>query len=553
MFLVTHFFILYSFTFLLFVYIDAKLVKSFLLQKDASHNLWRFAIRSAARLQIGNDCANRERLRERLRNLSYISLFLLLQITLNFASENNKKPKRNMKTTSSKGRVPFISKFAYGMGDVGCNFSWMFVSNFLMIFYTDVFGIGMSAVATLMLVSRIWDAVNDPIIGTLTDKTHSRWGRFRPWLLFGAPVTALVLILTFWAHPDWSQTAKIVYMAVTYCILVLGYTCVNLPYGTLCGAMTQDIDERAKLNTSRSVSAMIAIGVLNIITVPLVTFFGKGNAQFGYLAVAIIYGIIFAACHLFCFSKTKEVVEVPVGQKIPLSVQLKSVLKNRPYQLAILGQFLFGFILYGRNADILYYFTYVEGSATLFSYYSMAIVLPSIVGAACFPWMFRKTGNKGYAAAVFALLCGVFMALLYFFSPNTSPVEFYVCSAVAWFFFSGFNTAIYAIIPDCVEYGEWKTGIRNDGFQYAFVSLANKMGMALGTAMFALALDSAGYVAGAEQNADVIAIMRHTFSTIPGALWVLTAFCLCFYKLHRHVYNKIVDELKVIKSKVEHI
>ena len=561
MFLVTYFFTLYvftllpfySFTFLLFVYIDAKLVKSFLLQKDASHNLWRFAIRSAARLQIGNDCANRERLRERLRNLSYISLFLLLQITLNFASENNKKPKRNMKTTSSKGHVPFISKFAYGMGDVGCNFSWMFVSNFLMIFYTDVFGIGMSAVATLMLVSRIWDAVNDPIIGTLTDKTHSRWGRFRPWLLFGAPVTALVLILTFWAHPDWSQTAKIVYMAVTYCILVLGYTCVNLPYGTLCGAMTQDIDERAKLNTSRSVSAMIAIGVLNIITVPLVTFFGKGNAQSGYLAVAIIYGIIFAACHLFCFSKTKEVVEVPVGQKLPLSVQLKSVLKNRPYQLAILGQFLFGFILYGRNADILYYFTYVEGSATLFSYYSMAIVLPSIVGAACFPWMFRKTGNKGYAAAVFALLCGVFMALLYFFSPNTSPVEFYVCSAVAWFFFSGFNTAIYAIIPDCVEYGEWKTGVRNDGFQYAFVSLANKMGMALGTAMFALALDSAGYVAGAEQNADVIAIMRHTFSTIPGALWVLTAFCLCFYKLHRHVYNKIVDELKAIKSKVEHI
>lgn len=553
MFLVTHFFILYSFTFLLFVYIDAKLVKSFLLQKDASHNLWRFALRSAVRLQIGNDCANRERLRERLRNLSYIFLFFLLQITLNFASENNKKPKRNMKTTSSKGHVPFISKFAYGMGDVGCNFSWMFVSNFLMIFYTDVFGIGMSAVATLMLVSRIWDAVNDPIIGTLTDKTHSRWGRFRPWLLFGAPVTALVLILTFWAHPNWNQTAKIVYMAVTYCILVHGYTCVNLPYGTLCGAMTQDIDERAKLNTSRSVSAMIAIGVLNIITVPLMTFFGKGNAQSGYLAVAIIYGIIFAACHLFCFSKTKEVVEVPVGQKFPLSVQLKSVLKNRPYQLAILGQFLFGFILYGRNADILYYFTYVEGSATLFSYYSMAIVLPSIVGAACFPWMFRKTGNKGYAAAVFALLCGVFMALLYFFSPNTSPVEFYVCSAIAWFFFSGFNTAIYAIIPDCVEYGEWKTGVRNDGFLYAFVSLANKMGMALGTAMFALALDSAGYVAGAEQNADVIAIMRHTFSTIPGALWVITAFCLCFYKLHRNVYNKIVDELKAIKNKVERI
>ena len=144
---------------------------------------------------------------------------------------------------NAEGKVPFISKLAYGMGDVGCNFSWMFVGNFLMIFYTDVFGISMSAVATLMLISRFWDAINDPIIGALTDKTHTRWGRFRPWLLFGAPITALVLILTFWAHPEWSQTAKIIYMAVTYCILVLGYTCVNLPYGTLCGAMTQDIDE----------------------------------------------------------------------------------------------------------------------------------------------------------------------------------------------------------------------------------------------------------------------------------------------------------------------
>ena len=449
-----------------------------------------------------------------------------------------------METSSRPGHVPFISKLAYGMGDVGCNFSWMFVSNFLMIFYTDMFGIGMSAVATLMLLSRIWDAVNDPIIGTLTDKTHTRWGRFRPWLLFGAPLTAIVLMLTFWAHPAWSQTAKIAYMAVTYCVLVLGYTCVNLPYGTLCGAMTQDIDERAKLNTSRSVSAMVAIGVLNIITVPLVTCFGHGNAQRGYLMVAVVYGLIFAACHLFCFSKTREVVEVPVAQKLSLRKQLKAVAQNRPYLLALAGQFLFGFILYGRNADILYYFTYVEGSATLFSYYSMAIIVPSIAGAACFPWVFKKMGNKGYAAAVFALLTGVFMALLYFFSPRTSPVGFYACSAVAWFFFSGFNTAIYAVIPDCVEYGEWKTGIRNDGFQYAFVSLANKMGMALGTAMFALALDSAGYVAGGVQNEAVTAIMRHTFSTIPGALWVVTAVCLCFYKLHRHVYNKIVEELK---------
>ena len=211
-----------------------------------------------------------------------------------------------MKENDTNIKVPFISKLAYGMGDVGCNFSWMFVGNFLMIFYTDVFGISMSAVAALMLFSRFWDAINDPIVGGLTDSTNTRWGRYRPWLLIAAPLTAVVLIASFWAHPDWNDTVKIVYMIITYCILVLGYTCVNIPYGTLCGAMTQNIEERAKINTFRSVSAMIAIGVINIITIPLISKLGNGSDQQGYLLVAILYGIIFALCHIFCFAKTKE-------------------------------------------------------------------------------------------------------------------------------------------------------------------------------------------------------------------------------------------------------
>ena len=449
-----------------------------------------------------------------------------------------------MKNDLNQSKVPLISKLAYGMGDVGCNFSWMFVGNFLMIFYTDVFGISMSAVATLMLFSRFWDAINDPIIGGLSDKTHTRWGRYRPWLLFAAPLTALVLILTFWAHPDWSQTHKIIYMAVTYCIMVLGYTCVNIPYGTLCGAMTQNMTERAQINTSRSVSAMIAIGIINIITIPLIEWLGNGNARQGYLLIAILYGTIFAVCHIFCFAKTKEVVEVPVAQKIPLRLQLQAVAKNKPYLLALLGQVLFGFILYGRNADLLYYFTYVENDAVLFTYYSMAIIIPSIIGAACFPKVFQLTSNKGWAASVFAFGTGITIIALFFFSPVTSPIPFYLFAALSQFFFSGFNTAIYAIIPDCVEYGEWRTGIRNDGFQYAFISLGNKIGMALGTALLALSLGWAGYEANTTQNEAVVAIMRHSFSTIPGILWVVTALALFFYKLDKRSYNRILAVIK---------
>lgn len=470
-----------------------------------------------------------------------------------FVMQEQEKPIKliHMKSNLEQSKVPFISKLAYGMGDVGCNFSWMFVGNFLMIFYTDVFGISMSAVATLMLLSRFWDAVNDPVIGSLSDKTRTRWGRYRPWLLVGAPLTAVVLALTFWAHPDWNPTNKIIYMAVTYCILVLGYTCVNIPYGTLCGAMTQNMDERAKINTSRSVSAMVAIGIINIVTIPLIEFFGDGDTQRGYLLIAILYGGIFAACHLFCFAKTNEVVELPVERKIPLKLQIKTVLKNKPYLLALAGQILFGFILYGRNADMLYYFTYVEGSAALFSFYSLAIIVPSVIGAACFPQVFKWTSNKGWAASLFALGTGATMIALYFFSPRLSPVPFYVFAALSQFFFSGFNTAIYAVIPDCVEYGEWCTGVRNDGFQYAFISLGNKIGMALGTSLLAVALGAAGYVSNAVQNEEVLSIMRHAFSTIPGVLWVLTAVVLFFYKLNRKKYNRIVGIIRYRASKQE--
>ncbi len=448
-------------------------------------------------------------------------------------------------------KVPLISKIAYGMGDVGCNFSWMFVGNFLMIFYTDVFGIGMSAVAGLMLFSRFWDAINDPVIGSLSDKTHTRWGRYRPWLLIAAPLTAVVLMLTFWAHPDWPSTVKIVYMAVTYCILVLGYTCVNIPYGTLCGAMTQNIEERAKINTSRSVSAMIAIGVINIITVPLITALGNGNDKRGYLLVAVLYGCIFAACHIFCFAKTKEVVAVPEKQKISLKEQLTAVRKNKPYLIAVAGQFLFGVTLYGRNADALYYFTYVEGNQALFSTYSLCIIIPSIIGAACFAPVFKMTNNKGRTASIFSLLTGISMICMAFFTVRETPVPFYVFSCLAQFFFSGFNTAIYAIVPDCVEYGEWKTGLRNDGFQYAFISLGNKIGMAIGTSLLAGVLGACGYLANQEQNPVVLSVIKHSFTTVPGMLWIITAVVLFFYRLNKKSYNKIVKEIQERKHLAE--
>lgn len=227
---------------------------------------------------------------------------------------------------------------------------------------------------------------------------------------------------------------------------------------------------------------MIAIGIINIITLPLISKLG-GSDKRGYLLVAVLYGAIFAVCHIFCFAKTKKAVTILEKKKIPIKLQIQTVLQNKPYLLALLGQFLFGVTLCGRNADALYYFKHVEGTESLFTTYSMAIIIPSIIGAGLFPIIFRWFGNKGRSASILALGTGVCMLSLYLFSPVETPVPFYICSGLTRFFFAGFNTAIYAIIPDCVEYGEWKTGVRNDGFQYAFISLGNKIGMAIGTSV----------------------------------------------------------------------
>ena len=213
-----------------------------------------------------------------------------------------------------------------------------------------------------------------------------------------------------------------------------------------------------------------------------------------------------------------------------------------------MGQLLFGLVHYGRSANLMYYFKYVEGNEALFTTYSMVLMIPSIIGAAAFPFVFRWLGNKGRTAALFAAGTGVCVLALYFFSPVSSPLPFYACAALSQLFFCGFNTAIYAIVPDCVEYGEWKTGIRNDGFQYAFVSLGNKVGMAVGTSTLAAVLGMLGFEANQVQSEAVQNVIHHAFSTIPGVLWIVTAVVLFFYQINKNSYNRIIAELAARKD-----
>ena len=448
-------------------------------------------------------------------------------------------------------KMPFWKQVGFGIGDFGNNFIWTFVGSYLMFFYTDVFGIPLAAVSTLMLVARAWDAINDPIIGSLADRTRSKWGRYRPWVLFMAFPTAIVLVLTFWARPGWSETSKIVYMYITYAVLVFCYTGVNIPYSAMTSVLTQNTDERAKLSTMRLTLADIAISGIGIITLPLVDFFGKGDQVFGFKATAMLFVCIFVVCQAIVFSSCREVVPPPKKKKYPLGVQLRSVMKNGPFIIAFCGQLLWGFYIHGRVSIYVYYFKYVCGNEGLLSMYNLVGLVPMAAGCYLFRAWYRKNGNKGRVTAYACIIAGVAMIAMKFTSPLDSPVPFYILCVVSQFFLGVLDSGIYGVIPDTVEYGELKTGVRNDGFLSAFISLGNKFGIALGSAGVSAFLAALGYQANVEQTPIVVSAIDHLFSTVPGVLSVFCGVIFLFYKVDRKAFNEILANLKLRAEQTE--
>lgn len=449
-----------------------------------------------------------------------------------------------MNNTANK-KLPLSTKIGYAMGDFGNNFSWTFVSSYLLYFYTDVFGVAAGAVSLLLIISRIWDAVNDPIVGSIADRTKSKYGRYRPWALASIP-TAILLVITFWYHPAMSESGKVVYLYVSYCLLVLAYTCVNLPYGTLAGSITADIEERGQLSTFRIFGAHSAQSIIGMLVVPLVAFFGKGDESRGFLMTAILFGIVIVVCHGIVFTTCHETVEPPKQTKYPMSVNFKSILHNKPFQLACAIQVLFGFMIYGRGAVMMYYFKYVAGSESYMTTYNLVGIAPLLIGTALYPTIYKKFGkdNKAFGGGVGILLAGIALVVMYFVQPGTvGATVFYVCTALVQFGLALFATGSYAIITDTADYGQWQTGIRNDGFMYAFISFGNKVGMAIATSGAAAILGAAGYVANQSQPETAIRAINLMMTIVPAVFAFAMSACFFAYKLDKNMFEKITHEI----------
>ncbi|NQX18313.1 MFS transporter [Rathayibacter sp. VKM Ac-2857] len=443
-------------------------------------------------------------------------------------------------------RASFWRKAGYATGDFAYNFSWYIVSALLLVFYTDVFLIPAAVVSVFVLLIRLTDAVVDPIVGSMADRTRSRWGRYRPWILFAPIVMALAMTLTFWAHPDWSEPAKILYAVITFAIAAIASTAVNMPYGALGAVVSQNTDDRLRFASYRMVAASLGSTIIGFIIFPMLSFFSgpSGDSARGYAITVPIIGGVTVVLFLISFFSTKEVVQ-PVETAQPKMRQLwKSVGGNRPLQLVVIGFFLLGFIGYGRIAIMAYYFQYNIGDVSVFGTFNLVATGASVIGAIIAPLLLKlfPSGNKSRVLVLSCIIQAVFFSAMYVVASDLTL--FFVFGGLAGIGQGVFSAMIFGMVPDTVEYGEVKSGVRSEGFNYAFTSLALKWGGAAGPAVLGILLASTGYRPNAEQSPEVLNAITLMLTLVPGILTLLIAVPFLFYKLDRTMFNDLVDELQ---------
>lgn len=450
-------------------------------------------------------------------------------------------------------KIPVWRKFTFGLIDMANNFSWSLVSSYLSIFYTDIFLIPTGIVSMLFLVARFWDAINDPLVGTWSDRTRTKMGRFRPWILIACIPMVIMTMVTFTAHPDWSITAKTIYIFITYGVLVFLYTCVNIPYSAMTSAITQDPKERGSLASWRLTLAVAgALIVAQIIANLYPVLAEKTDPAMGYTLCALILGCIAIAFYMIGVLTHKEVVvpdDTQKTKKVSFIAQLKGACKNKGFIIAILAHFAYGVFSYGRSGIYMYYFTYNMGNPVYMGSFMMFLMIPMIAGTFTSQFVANKLRSKGRVLTIAGIGYGAILILEYFLVPSLGITFLNITSIIAGYLSGWFASMSYAIIPDLTETGELETGVRMDGFYSSFTSFLNKLGIALGTAGSVAAIGIAGYVANAEtQTAAVTAQINIWMYIVPAVISIALGILFLFYKLDYDRFEEVLAKLQAKKA-----
>jgi GPH family glycoside/pentoside/hexuronide:cation symporter len=455
--------------------------------------------------------------------------------------------------TTQGDKLKVREKIGYAAGDTASNLFFQTFLLFIPIFYTDVVGLPAAAVATMFAVSRVFDAVNDPFMGTVADRTQTRWGKFRPYLLWVAVPFGLAGFLAF-SSPDFSATGKLVYAYVTYNLLMIMYTAINVPYAALMGVMTPNPLERTSLAAYRFVGVFTGGLIIQGAALWMVEFFGHGNQRAGWQWTMACIAALAVVLFWFTFATTRERVHPPPEQKGDLKRDLKSLL-NRPWLLVGLATFFQLTFIVARGSTVAYYFKYLVGGQRLSvlgfardlsfeafaSSFLVSGTIATIVGTMCSKWLAQRMGKS--QAYVFFLAVSVVAQISFWFAEPSDVLLIFGLNLVGQFAWGPVSVLQWAMYTDVADYMEWKNGRRATGLVMAASLFMLKLGLAMGGAFVVWMLGVYGFEANQEQAAATLHGIRMLMSVFPSLFGVVAVALMWFYPLNDEVMSQVEQEL----------
>ena len=435
-----------------------------------------------------------------------------------------------------KLRLPHY--LGYAAGDAGNNLAFSMASMFLLLYYTDVVGISAAAAGTLFLVVRIWDALADIVAGRLVDRTSTRWGKFRPFLLFASPPLLLLMVAIF-TVPNFGDSGELAYAYISYALFGLAYSLVNIPYGSLATAMTQEPDERARLASFRVIGSNLTILMLAIVVAPQIE--GSDDLQHSLTVTTAAFVAVGLLLYLAAFLTSKEQVERDVA-KVGLRETVDTMRQNRPLVLLCLSSLLFLTGWFSLQTVSVYYARDVLGSANYYVVLTIVQTAGVFAAAALIPHLVGTIGKKRAYLAFAAV--GIVGALGVALAPESTPAIPIAFFAVLGVGLGGVNTLMWALEADTVEYGEWRTGFRTEGTSYAVFSFTRKVGQAIGAAAAAYTIGFGGYVSGAEsQPGSAVDAIKFSAGLVPAAFILAALGIMAGCPLTEERFRQVVREV----------
>jgi GPH family glycoside/pentoside/hexuronide:cation symporter len=430
-------------------------------------------------------------------------------------------------------------KIAYGLGDTASNIIFQTVMLFLTFFYTDIFGISPAVVGTLFLVVRVIDAVTDPIMGALTDATHTKYGSYRPYLLWLAIPFAVISVITF-TTPAMDDGNKIIYAFVTYTLLMLVYTAINIPYSALGGVLSSNPNERVSIQSYRFVFGMLGGLLVTSCTLPLVKWFGEGNNELGYQLTMLVMSCLGVVLFLICFRYTKERVINP-PHKLSLKTQLHVLWQNQPFKILCMAALILLTSMVLRTTLAIYYVKYVLGKEDLITEFVTLGMVGNIIGCACAQPLSKRLDKK--TAYIYLQYISAILSCFAFFVPNEQVLLAFLMYFL-WCFFTQMATPLlWAKMADAIDYGVWQNGQRLTGLVYASVVFFIKLGLALGGAIAGWLLAYYQYQANVELSEATKSGILTSFTLYPAIGSILVALIMTKYNLDNKTIKKITADL----------